>query len=95
MNSNSGCSSSLEKEGEKDQKIKEDKEEKEMAPVERFRSLARSLQANRWTKALQSKIAEEYREEFNITQQNQGGSDEILSFNVIGKQIFCFYTSNK
>ena len=85
--------SSTENYTEKEQKIRVPGSEKKMAPLERFRSLARSVQSQgRWTKALQSKIAEKHRKEFNISQQS-GGHTEILSFNVSGMKFLSLFVT--
>lgn len=66
--------------------------ESKPSAIDRFRSLARSVQSQgRWTKALQTKIADEHSKEFQINQES-GGSNVILSFNVNGKQIFVVYS---
>ena len=86
-------SSSTENCSEKEQKVQDPKVEKIVAPLERFRSLARSVQSQgRWTKALQSKIAEEHSKEFKISQQS-GGLTEILSFNVSGKKFLSLFVT--
>lgn len=70
------------------QEIHDSKSEKKMPALERFRSIARSVQSQgRWTKDLQSKIAEEHSKEFKISQQADGNA-EMLSFNVSGKTHF-------
>ena len=59
-----------------------------MTPLQRFRSIARSvLSQNQWTKALQTKIAEEHSKEFNINRES-GGQAEVLTFNASGKSNF-------
>lgn len=67
-----------------------DAKESKPSPLERFRRLARSVKSQGWwTKALQTKIADEHSKEFHI-HQNSGQTDVILSFNVNGEQIFLF-----
>ena len=71
-----------------EQEIHDSKSEKKIPTLERFRSLARSVQSQgRWTKALQSKIAEEHSKGLKVSQQ-AGGNNEMLSFNVSGKTHF-------
>lgn len=66
---------------------------KPVSPRERFRRLARSVQSqSRWTKALQSKIADEHSKDFQINQES-GGSHVILSFNANGKRTVLFFRS--
>ena len=66
-------------------------EEKNVTPLKRFRSLARSVQSqSRWTKALLSKIAEEHNREFNVSRRQSRGGEEILSFNATGKRVLYF-----
>ena len=66
-------------------------EEKKVTPLERFRSLARSVQSQgRWINALQSKIAEEHNKEFNVSRRQSRGGEEILSFNASGKRVLYF-----
>lgn len=85
MSQRTGSSCSLKNESKIERKIQGPTEEKKVTPLERFRSLARSVQSQgRWTKALQSKVAEEHSKEFKINQAN-GGNSEILSFNASGK----------
>lgn len=68
-----------------------DTEESKLSPIGRFRRLARSVQSQGWwTKALQTKIADEHTKEFHINQKS-GQTDVILSFNVNGEQMFLFY----
>lgn len=70
---------------------KKDTEESKLTPIEKFRRLARSVKSQGcWTKALQTKIADEHSKEFHI-QQKSGQTDVVLSFNVNGEQIFLFY----
>jgi len=67
---------------------KKDIEESKLSPLERFRRLARSVKSQSWwTKALQTKIADEHSKEFHIHQKS-GQTDVILSFNANGEQIF-------
>ena len=70
---------------------KKDTEESKLTPIERFRRFARSVTSQGWwTKALQTKIADEHSKEFHINQKS-GQTDVALSFNVNGEQIFLFY----
>ena len=88
-------SSSVTSDTKNQQKVQEAKEGKKMTPMERFHSLARSVQSqNRWTKSLQSKIAEQHSREFS-TNRKQSQGEEALSFNVSGKRAFplLFHTS--
>ena len=63
-------------------------EEKKITPLERFRSLARSVMSqSRWTKDLRSKVAEEHNREFNVSRRQSRGGEEILSFNASGKRV--------
>ena len=63
-------------------------EEKKITPLERFRSLARSVMSQvRWTKDLLSKVAEEHNREFNVSRRQSRGGEEILSFNASGKRV--------
>ena len=66
-------------------------EEKKITPLERFRSLARSVMSQgRWTKDLRSKVAEEHNREFNVSRRQSRGGEEILSFNASGKRVLQF-----
>ena len=70
---------------------KKDPQESKLEPLERFRRLARSVKSQGWwTKALQTKIADEHSKEFHIHQKS-GQTDAVLSFNVSGEQTFLFY----
>lgn len=62
-------------------------EQSKPSPLERFRRLARSVQSqSRWTRALQSKIADEHSKVFQINQE----SEKVLSFKSGGNQTFVF-----
>lgn len=62
-------------------------EQSKPSPLEKFRRLARSVQSqSRWTRALQSKIADEHSKVFQINQE----SGKVLSFNSGGNQTFVF-----
>lgn len=66
-------------------------EERKVTPQERFRRLARTVQSqDRWTKALQSKIAEDHKREFNICRRQSREREEIFSFNASGKRVLYF-----
>ena len=70
---------------------KKNTQESKLAPLERFRRLARSVKSQGWwTKALQTKIADEHSKEFHIHQKSDQ-TDVVLSFNVSGEQTFLFY----
>ena len=71
-----------------EQNLRFEVEEKKITSLERFRSLARSVMSQgRWTKDLQSKVAEEHNREFNVSRRQSRGGEEILSFNASGKRV--------
>lgn len=62
-------------------------EQLKLSPKNRFRRIARSIQSQSWwTKALQTKIADEHSKEYQILQKS-GESNSVLSFNTSGEHV--------
>lgn len=68
---------------------KNDREESKLSKIEKFRRVASSVGSQGgWTKALQTKIADEH------SSQISGQTDVSLSFNANGEHIFMFYSKS-
>lgn len=72
--------------GENASSAKNDREKSKLSKIEKFRRVASSVGSQGgWTKALQTKIADEH------SSQISGQTDVSLSFNANGEHIFMFY----